>query len=96
MIRASILALMICASPAFAQMPQCGPRADVLAQLAGKWGEAPRAMGLIPSAGVMEMFANAETGTWTATITSPDGKTCIVAAGADFETMDAPKPGVDG
>lgn len=94
MIRASILALMICASPALAQS-QCGPRPAVLAELSEKWGESQRVICMMP-AGIMEMFANSTTGTWTAMVTSPDGKTCIVAAGKDFEAMDAPKPGVEG
>jgi hypothetical protein len=53
-------------------------------------------MGLSASGAVIEMFANDETGTWTATVTGPDGNTCLVASGRAFESMAAPAPGIDG
>ena len=35
----------------------------------------------------MEMFVNAATGTWTITVTLPDGETCLVATGENFEPL---------
>jgi hypothetical protein len=88
-------ALSIAAMPALSA-PQCGERLNILAQLAGKYGESRRMMGLAANGAVIEMFANDETGTWTATVTGTDGNTCLVASGRAFEAMAAPAPGVDG
>jgi len=87
--------LSIAAMPAFSD-PQCGERLNILAQLAGKYGETRRMMGLAANGAVIEMFANDANGSWTATVTGPDGNTCLVASGRAFETMAAPAPGVDG
>ena len=39
---------------------------------------------------IMEIWANSETGTWTATMTRSDGVTCLAAAGDHFVPV---KPG---
>lgn len=36
---------------------------------------------------VVEVFASLETGTWTITITRPDGLTCLAASGEGFENL---------
>lgn len=43
-------------------------------------------MGLHPNNTMMELYASAETGTWTITITAPDG-TCVVAVGQAYEAV---------
>lgn len=85
--------LTACALPAHAQQA-CAPRADIVAQLASAYGEHRVAAGL-QSPGVIEVFASAETGTWTIIVTRPDGIACAVAAGEAWQA-DAPKPGQDG
>jgi hypothetical protein len=92
MIRASILAVCI-AMPAAAQEPQCATRAEVLALLAETYGESPRAIGIAGQAAIMEVFASAASGTWSITITLPDGQMCLVASGSNFEAVAAPIPG---
>ena len=64
--------------------PACGPRGALIERLAERFGETRRAMGLA-AAGAMEVFANAETGTWTITVTRPDGRMCLVASGRHWE-----------
>lgn len=46
---------------------------------------------------VMETFASGETGSWTITVTTPNGMTCLVASGQAFETLAEalPQPGDD-
>ena len=44
---------------------------------------------------VIEIFASEETGTWTITVTSVHGMTCLVASGQAFETLAEVLP-VDG
>jgi hypothetical protein len=41
---------------------------------------------------VIEIFANAESGTWTITVSLPDGATCLVASGSNFETLSEELP----
>ena len=36
---------------------------------------------------VMEVFASDDTGTWTITVTLPNGLTCLIAAGESFEVL---------
>ena len=70
-----------------AQGNNCAPRQMVLDQLAQKYGEARRGIGLVQQGSVMEVFASDETGTWTITVTSPNGLTCLVASGQAYEAL---------
>ncbi len=44
-------------------------------------------MGLGANNAVVEVFASAETGSWTITVTSVRGLTCLVASGQAFEDL---------
>lgn len=82
--------LLSVAAPAVAQTLSldCAPRDGVVAMLSNDYGEIPLAIGVAgPNAGVMELFASDSTGTWTVTLTLPDGRTCLVASGSGFTTM---------
>lgn len=74
------------------QAPQCGPRAAVLAQLAEKYGESRRSVGVAANNMVMEMFASEQSQSWTITVTSPQGQTCLVASGTGYEAISEPLP----
>ncbi len=76
--------------------PQCGPRASIVAQLAAKYGETRRSIGMAANNTVMETFASAQTGSWTIVVTLPDGSTCLVATGQNFEavTEELPAKGI--
>ena len=52
-----------------------------------KYGESRQAIGLGTNNQVVEVFASLETGTWTITVTTPAGVTCLVASGQSFETL---------
>ena len=67
--------------------PQCGPRAAVLAQLAERFGETRRSVGLAANNMVMEVFASDISQSWTITVTTPQGQTCLVASGQSFEAI---------
>lgn len=69
-----------------AQAQQCGPRAAVVQTLAQKYAETRRSIGISANNMVMEVYA-ANTGTWTITVTTPQGMTCLVASGQGFETV---------
>ena len=68
-------------SPSNAQEgPPCGARDDVVAQLSTTYEEARVAMALDPR-GIVEIWVNAETGSFSVTITTPEGMTCLLSAG---------------
>ena len=49
-----------------------------------------QSIGMAPQGRVVEVFASLETGTWTITITMPNGITCLMASGQSFEALDEP------
>lgn len=74
--------------PALAQGQNCGVRTAVVERLATKYGESRQSIGMAPQGRVVEVFASLETGTWTITVTMPNGVTCLVASGQSFEPLD--------
>ena len=90
-------ALALIALPSFdaeAQMV-CGQREDIVSQLKNKYGEVRYSYGLQQGRGVVEVFANGDSGSWTILVTSPQGKSCLMAAGEAFQadevaTVDTP------
>lgn len=76
----------------------CAPRDAVIDRLAEGYGETRQSIGLGANNAVVEVFASDETGTWTITVTTPNGLTCLVASGQSYETLaeTLPAPGVDG
>lgn len=85
--------LLASAQLASAQSPKCIPREKAEKQLAEKYGETRRAGGLARGT-IVEMWANDETGTWTVTITRPDGMTCLAADGQAYREYE-PTPAGD-
>ncbi len=76
---------LILATQAAQSAPQCGPRATVIATLAETYGETRRGLGLAPNQTVIEVFANDENGSWTITASAPDGQTCLLASGQQYQ-----------
>ena len=76
------------AGQALAQTPRnCALRDTVINRLASSYGETRQSMGLGANNAVIEVFASDDTGTWTITVTMPNGLTCLVASGQSFETL---------
>ena len=69
------------------QTRNCGPRELVVNRLAEGYGETRQSMGLGANNAVIEVFASDESGTWTITVTTPNGMTCLVASGQAFEAL---------
>lgn len=81
-------AIAVQSTQAFAQ-PQrnCAPRDSVIERLADRYGETRQSIGLGANNAVVEVFASPETGTWTITVTSAAGISCLVASGQAYETV---------
>ena len=73
-----------------AQGQNCGNRELVVERLTTKYGESRQSIGMAPKGRVVEVYASHETGTWTITVTMPNGITCLVASGQSFEALDEP------
>ena len=87
-LRMAALAALL-ATPAVAQS-NCAATADAERQLRDRHGEIIVAYGMMSSGGLLQIWANPNTGTWTAIVT--DGTiSCLVADGTDFAAV-APRP----
>jgi len=73
----------------------CAPRDAVIERLAERYGETRQSVGLGANNAVVEVFASDETGSWTITVTSPNGLTCLVASGQSFEEVAEALPASD-
>ena len=71
----------LAAAPVLASEPFCASREQILDTLRDRHGEIRIGAGLLDMHTMIEMFASAETGTWTLVVTKADGLTCAVAAG---------------
>ena len=88
--------IAVTASAASAQSTRnCAPRDTVVERLASKYGESRQSMGLGANNAVVEVFASDESGTWTITVTAPNGLTCLVASGQAFEELAEALPSTD-
>jgi hypothetical protein len=81
------LAGMIAAADLAHGAPQCDSREVVTALLADRYGETRRAVGIAGQDAVMELFAADSTGTWSITMTLPDGMMCLMASGSGYEAL---------
>lgn len=85
LIGAVLVAMFLFSSGALAQSA-CAERTEVLEQLANKYKEQPRVMGVANNGGVIEILTS-PTGSFTIIITMPNGVSCLVAAGESFEIL---------
>ena len=76
---------LLAASPATAQAV-CGPHGDVVKKLEGDFKEARAGLGLAGNGGLVELFVS-EKGGWSVLVTRPNGVTCLVAAGENWEIV---------
>jgi hypothetical protein len=65
----------------------CGPRDEVLKQLASKYHEAPVAVGMSSNGTVLEVLAALDGSTWTALVTRASGISCVMMSGEAWETQ---------
>lgn len=81
------IAAAVLAARAADASPQCGPRDQVVQALGAKYGETRRSVGMSGSNQMMELFAADESRTWTILVTLPDGRSCLVASGSNYEAV---------
>ena len=74
------VAATLASTPAVAQA-QCDSRDKILSTLSKKYSEEPIAVGLTSKGGLVEVLSTGDGNTWTIIMSTPDGKSCLVAAG---------------
>lgn len=74
-----------------AQSQNCAQRDVVVDRLQENYGETVQSKGDGPQGRLVETWANESTGTWTTTVTMPNGITCLVASGQGYEELDGAK-----
>lgn len=89
---AAALSGFLIAAPAFGQGQNCGPTLQVYEVLKEKHGESRHASGFSRDGMLIEMWANLDTGGWTALVTHPEGMSCVVASGEHFRREDTIDP----
>ncbi len=75
--------------PAMAAGPTaCSKRDDVLSQLGSKYKEAPSAVGLANNGGLIEVLTSDDGSTWTIIVSMPNGTSCLLAAGENWQPIE--------
>ena len=68
----------------------CGKRDELLSHLSQKYSEQPVAMGLATNGSVVEVLSSKTGGSFTIVYTLPNGVTCLMAAGSNWEFTKTP------
>jgi hypothetical protein len=74
-------------SPALAdQTPTaCGPHTEVIKALGDKFHETQSATALTSAGTLLEVLTASDGSTWTIIVSRPDGLSCVVAAGQNWQ-----------
>jgi len=65
--------------------PACALRSDVVRELANRYKEIPVAVAVANNGKLLEVLTSGTGGTWTIILTAPNGVSCMVAAGKDWQ-----------
>ena len=84
---AMTLGLAVAAAPEAEAQSRCGAREKIVAHLAAKYGEQQRSVGIQGGGEVIEIYTNADSGTWTIILTNTRGMSCLMAAGEAFQQL---------
>lgn len=82
-----MLATLLCAFCTSAFGATCAEHDAMIQTLETQYGETTQVRAMSGTGGMMEITANLGTGTWSALMTDPSGKTCVVAAGDRFKPV---------
>jgi hypothetical protein len=94
---AALAGMLGLASPALAQVPpqttvtpSCHSHGDLAAMLNNRYSEQPSALGVQANGHLVEVFVSNDGTSWTIVVTRPDGWSCIVAVGENWESLPHP------
>lgn len=75
----------VIASAASAQQTACLAHDKLVQMLDGRYSEKPVALGLEVGGRLFEVFAAKDGATWTMVLTTPEGASCVVAVGENWQ-----------
>ncbi len=75
--------------------PQCSAHDRMLALLESEYREVPVAVGLNNSGGLVEVLTTGDGATWSIIVTTPQGMSCLVAAGEGWRAVEPESAGPD-
>lgn len=83
---ASVLTLTL-SQTASAEPEACQPHREILAHLAKNYRELPAAVGLTNAGNLIEVLSTSDGSTWSIIVTTPNGLSCLVAAGESWQEL---------
>ena len=84
---AALLALALAVQPAAAEpIFNCAEHSKIVEFLGSHYSEKLLAVGLINEAAILEVYVS-ESGSWTILVTNVSGRSCVVFAGQNWETV---------
>ncbi len=86
---AVLLMLVFSSSYSFAAI-LCAPHDIVVLHLEDRYKESSVAIGVASNGHLVEVFASSKGYTWTLLLTDPNGITCMMAAGDNWQTFNFP------
>lgn len=85
---ASALALAVpLATGAASAEPRCATHNEISKQLERRYAEEPISLGLSSAGKLVQVFSTTDGATWTMVLTTPDGTSCVVAAGKHWQNL---------
>lgn len=81
----AVLGVLAIAPEAAAQA--CGEREQIIKSLNQEFNEEPVAIGIDNRGRLIEVLAAERSGSWTILLTQPNGVSCLMATGTDWEQM---------
>lgn len=69
------------------QPASCFKRPDLVKYLSSNFKEAPIAIGVTDAGMLLEVFTTKTGETWTVAVTTPNGLTCLMATGQDWQIV---------
>ena len=83
------MAVLVAAQAAMAAPSVCGQRTEIVASLAKEFREAPIALGIDSNGNLVEVLSSRSGSTWSVIVTTPNGVSCLVASGEDWQVLNA-------
>lgn len=81
--------------PAMAQQPMaCAERSALIGELKDKYSESAQGVGLTGNGAVMELLTS-DKGSWSLIVTMPNGKSCLIATGDEWQQAPVKVAGKD-
>lgn len=80
--------LTVVSTAALAQSQLCGSRSTVVENLAERYQELPVAIGVTSGGGLVEVLSSSDGETWTIIVSTPEGVSCLIAAGEGWRPIE--------